>query len=309
MKNLVKVKVKATALFLIGFLATSLLTSCQDDGLSVDDNLDDAQLIAAIQNSALLSDIAPDKLPASSKTVIEKDYSENYTNKVSMAPELGYEVSLRIKKGGDVGNLWKTYFNLNGRELKASEDKGKEYSGKGSKDNNGKECFELVLPVSFIMPDEAIISVENEQGWQAIKEWYEANADSEEKPALQYPVEISFDKDNKTIASEKEMAQLHAFCSGDKGGKGGKGDKGDKEKSCFELAYPITYQMPDGTPIVIENKEGWAGIKNWYVSNPDSKEKPTLQYPLHIVMQDGTKLTANSQQEIKEIKENCPTGG
>ena len=69
---------------------------------------------------------------------------------------------------------------------------------KGELNKDGKEkekeaCFELVYPVTYTMPDDTTISGDDEKtAWTAIKVWYEANPDSEEKPALQYPVDILF---------------------------------------------------------------------------------------------------------------------
>ena len=82
-------------------------------------------------------------------------------------------------------------------------------------------------------------------------------------------------------------------------------DKTEKE-ACLDLVYPVTYTMPDGSEITGNTEdEVWTAIKNWYEVNPDSEEKPSLNYPVDIIFKDGT--TENIADEIEMIlaKENC----
>lgn len=86
------------------------------------------------------------------------------------------------------------------------------------------------------------------------------------------------------------------------------GKDGDKDK-CFEFVLPITYIMPDGSTITIENKEDWDKIKAWYKVNPDVKERPELQYPVDIIFRDRTTLTINNEGELKAAYERCGGDG
>ena len=42
--------------------------------------------------------------------------------------------------------------------------------------------------------------------------------------------------------------------------------------------------MPDGSSntVLSDDREGWQDIKGWYDDNPDSEEKPTLQYEVSM---------------------------
>ena len=113
-------------------------------------------------------------------------------------------------------------------------------------DKEEKECFGLIYPVTYIMPDGSSISGGEEDIEDAIKAWYEANPDSEEKPELQYPVEVIFEKEDivKEIANEEEMILVKKACFEE-----------DKE-ICFQFVFPMTYLMPDGTSLSGENEEG-----------------------------------------------------
>ena len=82
------------------------------------------------------------------------------------------------------------------------------------------------------------------------------------------------------------------------------GDGRDKDK-CFDFVYPISYMMPDGSTITVENEDDWGEIKDWYEANPDVKEKPELQYPVDIIFKDGTIKTINNEEEMKSAYEYC----
>lgn len=82
------------------------------------------------------------------------------------------------------------------------------------------------------------------------------------------------------------------------------GDDRGKGK-CFDFVYPISFTMPDGITITVENKDDWGGIKAWYDANPDVKERPQLQYPVNIIFKDGTIKTINNEEELKSAYEEC----
>jgi hypothetical protein len=68
--------------------------------------------------------------------------------------------------------------------------------------------------------------------------------------------------------------------------------------------------MPDESSITVEtdDEEGWAELKDWYEDNPDSEERPTLQYPVDIVYRtdDGDSVvTINNESEMMAAKEDC----
>jgi len=56
-----------------------------------------------------------------------------------------------------------------------------------------------------------------------------------------------------------------------------------KKYDCFKLVYPISYLMPDDSILSLSDEKD-AGMKNWYLSNPDVEEKPVLEYPVQHVI-------------------------
>ena len=81
---------------------------------------------------------------------------------------------------------------------------------------------------------------------------------------------------------------------------------GEKDWRCFDLVFPITFNMPDGSSVTIESDEesSWDEIKSWYESNPDSEEKPEMQFPV-VIFYDNDTYTLNSSDELRGAYSRC----
>ena len=158
--------------------------------------------------------------------------------------------------------------------------------------------FEFVFPISFTMPDGSVISGEDHKEIkESMKEWYDANPDSKEKPELVFPVDVIVkSKDGEqivTISSKEEMQELRKKFR-------------RKRPRPFEFVFPISFTMPDGSVISGEDhKEIKESMKEWYDANPDSKEKPELVFPVDVIVKskDGEQIvTISSKEEMQELR-------
>ena len=276
-----------------------IVVSCQN-GSTDPKGISDSELIQAIIDADKIT-IGVDNLPSNSRTVIEYDYTEYESESAKKAYGLGYEVNM-AGKGHKVGSRCEVYFNLEGRRLDPYGKNGDKDKSDWDRDEDKGDwkCFDLVLPVTYVMPDRSTITVENENDWTAIRDWYEANPESEEKPELQFPVNVEFDDETITVNSAEELRELTQECWRDQ----------SEERECFELVFPVTFIMPDGSTITVETDDnaGWQEVKDWYDANPDSEERPTLQFPVDITYEteDGdTTLTINNDEEMQYVKRRC----
>ncbi len=97
-----------------------------------------------------------------------------------------------------------------------------------------------------------------------------------------------FDKDDKKDF-DKDYSKDH--------------DKDDD--TCFDMVYPVTYTMPDGSTLTFNDEASfWDGIKAYYEAN-DTDQKPQLQYPVDIDWEDGTTQSVDNEEEMTLAKENC----
>ena len=156
------------------------------------------------------------------------------------------------------------------------------------------------------MPDGSTISVtsDDEDGWSDLKGWYEENEDSEDKPELQYPVDIIVETEEGTstvtINNQEEMAAAKRECHAEW--------EEDDERECFQYVLPVTFLMPDGSTITVEDEEGWYSLRVWYEDNRGYEEEPSIQYPIDISQEteEGSiTVTLTSGEEMEEVYSEC----
>ena len=83
-------------------------------------------------------------------------------------------------------------------------------------------------------------------------------------------------------------------------------DYDKKKEACIDLVYPITYSMPDATTITGEKDAIEIAMKDWYIANPNSEEKPMLNYPVdYIVLKTEETYTAENENELIYAKKDC----
>jgi len=264
--------------------AILFLGSCRDGERA------DMRLIKQIERAADKQSVGVDELPNSSQTLLEEDFSENYVESAELAPELGYRVGIRREVGSQMGEHAYVYFDIDGRELESRRDHKEERRG-----CNRHECFDLIFPVTFVMPDGTAISGDADTVKADIRAWYEANPEVREKPSLEFPVDIIYhDGTIVSIEDERDMRRAYKYCK-----------REGWEKKCFDKVFPLTVNMPDGTEITMSEEGDWQAVKDWYEANPDEEEKPTLQYPVDIIYDDGTVVTIESEEDIRSALEAC----
>ena len=186
-----------------------MIAGC-DLGVKQEHEISDAELIQMIIDADKV-DIDISELPDQSQAYLNNDgeYDELGSR---YASQLGYMVE-RIGKGSKSGRRGNAYFNVEGRKLNPN-DWGRKGRGFGSDEKEDWECFSLQFPVLFNMPDGSLVTIESddEESWAEIKAWYETNRDSEEKPTMQFPVEILFDEESLVIENQEEMRSVYQQC-------------------------------------------------------------------------------------------------
>ena len=302
MQRIYKMKIKYKFLFVLPILF--LITGC-DLGEKQEYETSDAELIQMIIESDKV-DIDILELPEQSRTFLdnEREYEAVGTR---YASELGYEVE-RIGNGHKSGHRGDAYFNLEGRKLDPN-DWGRKGRGFGIEKEDW-QCFTLVFPISFELPDgsSVTVDVDDEESWAEIKSWYDDNPDSDQKPTMQFPVVIFFDEESMTIDNQEEMRTAYQECYSERKGEWSRDD--ESGEACFELVYPITFTMPDGSSMTVQDDEdGWSDLKNWYDENEGYEEiRPEMQYPVDIILETeegSSTVTINNEEEMASAKREC----
>jgi hypothetical protein len=277
--------------------------------------MSDAELVQAIIDAETKTEISMEALPNAARGTMEENYLDEYLHLHSMkASMLGYEVSI-AGRAANAGKRGEVYFNIDGRKLDPNDynDDYKDWYGDREgfdKDEFGEKrewnCFEIVYPYTIMMPNGTSYTIESEEDTdlEQVKSYYEENQGEDVKPTLVFPVNIlGYDSETETINNEEEMKIAYRECS--------PRDRDWGRRECFDLVFPVTYIMPDGSAYVIaseEDESGWEELKEWYDSNPDSDQRPELQYPVDIVTwenEESVTITINNEEEMIAAKEEC----
>jgi hypothetical protein len=283
-------------LYSIAIFLGIILISCNAEELSSDsienlfendkelfEFLDDDQLIDAISESTNKEIIDSEKLPVTSRSILANDYSAMEINTVLEDPSLGFEVTMNDISETKILFENKAFFAKDGRELIS-----KKYR---------KNKFKFIFPVSFKMPDESIITVENDEDLKSkLKAWHDANPESEEKGNIVFPIDLDFGDKIITIISEEEMKALREKMARNK--------KSKLKKNKFKFIFPVSFTMPDESIITVENDEDLKSkLKAWHDANPESEEKGEIVFPVDLDLGDKI-VTINSEEEMKALREN-----
>ena len=149
-------------------------------------------------------------MPDGSSTTVTSDDEQSWTELKSW-----YEANPHIEEKPSLQYPVVLSYKETNLTIESDDEMKDAYHRCSYKDDDKKDwdCFRLVYPITFILPDNSVISMEDEKDWAKLKSWYEANTDIEEKPALQYPVNIIYrDGDTKTINNDEEMASDKEDC-------------------------------------------------------------------------------------------------
>jgi hypothetical protein len=186
-------------------------------------------------------------------------------------------------------------------ELTASQRNDRSDNGKNKGNRTAK--LQLQMPYQVEMPDGSLITIETKEDRLLIRTWYEENPAVETKFVYVFPLTVLLNGEEIVVNSTEELQQLRQRFAPNS-------DRGE-HKACFEVQYPITLIMPDGSLITIESVEEKGLVRAWYAENEDYKgQRPTHQFPITLLVKDEdgeqVALVINSQEELDAYREaNC----
>jgi len=306
-------------IFFIGFLAVSCdkdTSMNENSAVSKEVKVDKAK-IDVIKNADNKRLINKNRLPDKSKEILKKKYTSSAVNRAYSVARQGYEVML-FEANQNLTNrtLSSVYFDTNGVELLSNESELEEFDGSIELDSHF--CFEYAYPIAFTLPGGETLTIEKDKDWQKLEEWYNNNQETEAFPEIQFPINIILSDGTKSsIENSEEEESLIEDCSitiVDSLLEGEitfstDGTETDSEEEgelaigsfieCFheEYVYPITYNLPEGGQLIIENEEGWAKLDSWYENNPDAEKFPKLVYPVSLTLEGGKTVVFNTEEE------------
>ena len=279
---------------LLIFTLIFMVTAC-DDNMSYKQEMSDTQLIEAIISDPNKFEIEEADVPSMSLYAIGEEYYDYMMYKAEISPEYGYQISLG-DMALDAGDMTEIFFAKDGRKL------GGRYGMEERKRHN-KRCFKFVFPLTFSLGETSYTANDYQEFRDAMKANHEETGEKQ-KPVFVFPIQIEFGRGDEvetvTINSDDELKEAFQACRGE-----------EDDKKCFTFGFPVSFTMPDGTVLTAEDeKDLEEKMQAFYESYTGEKKRPEVVFPVDLMFEDGSSLTVNSPEEMKQAwKENCKRDG
>lgn len=267
------------------FLSVVLFMSCSNEATIDELAADDTALIDQIE-SASKTTVNATSLPTATKTAFNEDLADSFVESVQLAQGLGYKVAVisdNISKSEAKSDV---YFSLSGKQL---NDRNEQRNARR------QDCFNLIFPVDFIMPDNTSITLTSKEDWVLIREWYQANPTVKTRPTFVFPISVTLkDGTVQTILNEEELLLLKDACKKDR-----------DQRKCVELVLPVSFTMPDASVITVNVRTDFKLIRDWHKANPTIKQRGTLIFPVDVTYKDGTTATIADEAAFRMANNSC----
>jgi hypothetical protein len=279
---------------LLIFTLIFMITSC-DDNMSYKQEMSDTQLIEAIISDPNKFEIEEADVPSMSLYAIGEEYYDYMMYKAEISPEYGYQISLG-DMALDAGDMTEIFFAKDGRKLGGRD-------GMEERKRHNKRCFKFVFPLTFSLGETSYTANDYQEFRDAIKANYEETGEKQ-KPVFVFPIQIQFGRGDEvetvTINSDDELKEAFQACRGE-----------EDDKKCFTFGFPVSFTMPDGSVLTAEDeKDLEEKMGAFYESYTGEKKRPEVVFPVDLMFEDGSSLTVNSPEEMKQAwKENCKRDG
>jgi len=184
------------------------------------------------------------------------------------------------------------------------------YSDGLSEDGKGRRfCFRPVFPLTLVFVDSSQVKVANlEELKAAILKFKTDNPTLRFRPKIAFPHEVELE--DGTIVEVSTPEEVHAIR---------KECRPAPLTECFAFNFPIKILDKEGKEIVINSEEELKstcerkdqgrigfGLGRRQQGRGNHIAKPKLVFPITITLKaDGSKLTLNSPDDLKEVVKNC----
>lgn len=176
----------------------------------------------------------------------------------------------------------------------------------GSKDNiiDGTSCISVKLPV-IVKVRGIEIRIDSEADYIKIKRLYQELEDDIDRLDIIFPITIiNSDHEEITIESAEQLSEFIAECRGDD-------EEEEKEIRCIDFQFPISFSIFDRDFQIINTVdiENDRQLHRFMKRVKNSEVFASLNFPVNMVLKDGTVLTAENNEQLREIikaaKDSC----
>ena len=170
----------------------------------------------------------------------------------------------------------------------------------GSSDNiiDNASCLSVELPVTVTV-NGIEIEINDEDGYGNVEDIIDLFDDDIDSIIISYPITVILtDYTTVVVNSDSELAALVVNCVGE--------NEDDDDIECIDFQYPITVSVFDENNDIIDS----ITINNDndmydFIDDLDEYAAATINFPITVILADGTTQTINSIQELENAIESA----
>jgi hypothetical protein len=162
---------------------------------------------------------------------------------------------------------------------------------------DGNSCATLVYPVTVIANGQQLV-LESEADLQLVQDIFDQFPGDIDTLEIIFPISLILnDFTQLTVSNQEELEALVAACES---------EGGNNAIGCLDFEYPITFFVYDNnqqqTATVTVNSDLELYI---FLQSLDNNDFISLQYPINVILEDGSVVTVNNNGELQQLITEC----
>jgi len=172
-------------------------------------------------------------------------------------------------------------------------------------------CYELVFPVTLAFPNGTTASASTyEEMAQLVRRWRANNPRVRTRPEIAFPYEVITRRGEVVLVENvNDQMRLRRACHRTFFDNNTPNGHNDRPKFCFKIVLPVSILLPSGEIFEIsersDRKDFRLAMSEWIRNNPDPTERPTLIFPINVILADRSTTTIADKEALIELKDSC----
>jgi len=170
----------------------------------------------------------------------------------------------------------------------------------GSNDNiiDKANCFNIELPITVFVNGLEIL-VSSEDDFDKIESIFDEFDDDDDNLQIEFPIKIVLsDFTEIEIENENELNTFSADCNGE--------NEMDDDIECIDFQFPIDFSIfntvtEEISQITIKSNQELHD----FIKDLDNDDVANIDFPINVVLSDGTIFSTNSLKELEDAIENA----
>jgi hypothetical protein len=162
---------------------------------------------------------------------------------------------------------------------------------------DGNSCISIKFPIT-VTANGQVVTLMDEDDIDLIEAIFDQFPNDIDTLEINFPITVILEDYTEVVVnSQAELDALIAACEN---------SGGDDSISCLDFEYPITFFIFDNN----QQQTGTVTVNNdfelyTFLSGLDDDDYFTIDYPVNVILEDGSVVSVNNNTELEQLIENC----